>query len=164
MAKEIERKFLIRRPSMSRLMELNAHFVGYILQTYLKPQGDVERRVREYVTYNKYYHTYTEKTDISEMVREENEKTINPFEYSQFLKERDPDRITIKKTRYVIDYRGHCFEVDLYDFDTAYAVLEVELQGIDEQLVLPSFEYIKEVTGDKNFSNNMLAKYKRFPI
>lgn len=164
MAKEIERKFLIKRPSMSRLMEMDAHLVGYILQTYLTSIDNKERRVREYISYSKYYHTYTEKTDIEEMVREENERIIDPMEYSKFLRERDPERISIKKTRYILEYRGHTFEIDLYDFDTEYAIMEVELQDVNDPVVLPSFEFIKEVTGDKDFSNYMLAKYKKIPI
>ena len=91
MAKEIERKYLIRRPSMALLKKLGAEMKIHITQTYLTPKDGWERRIRENLTQSELYFTYTEKSAINDMTREENEKKIEPLEYYQLMKEKDPE-------------------------------------------------------------------------
>ena len=49
--------------------------------------------------------------------------------------------------------------MDVYPFWSDRAVLEVELESEDEAFDIPPFiSVIKEVTGDKRYSNKALAK------
>lgn len=164
MAKEIERKYLIRRPSMALLKKLGAEMKIHITQTYLTPKDGWERRIRENLTQSELYFTYTEKSAINDMTREENEKKIEPLEYYQLMKEKDPECMTIKKVRYVFEYRKHVFEIDFYNCDPKHAIMEVELNDEKEQVILPPVEYIHNVTGNKNYSNYAIAKNKTIPL
>lgn len=48
--------------------------------------------------------------------------------------------------------------MDLYPFSDKYALLEIELNDINEPIELPPLNVIKEVTDDKNYRNSSLAK------
>lgn len=49
--------------------------------------------------------------------------------------------------------------MDIYPFSSDYALLEVELQKEDEEVIIPKeLEVIKEVTNDKRFRNKYIAK------
>ena len=55
-------------------------------------------------------------------------------------------------------YKGQFFELDIYDFWTDRATLEIELSSEEEKVELPSFiEVIKEVTDDDRYSNRSLS-------
>jgi CYTH domain-containing protein len=50
------------------------------------------------------------------------------------------------------------FELDIYPFNDEYAILEIELNSIDEEFNLPNLEIVKNVTWNKNYTNYNLAK------
>ena len=158
--KEIERKFLIMKPSNKEIESLGCVSVTHITQTYLKSENDdTERRVRKRGSdINGYSYYYTEKTEISEGVRKEVERLIDAREYATYLEyEADPNLHTIEKDRYCFMYYGRYFEMDLYPFDNEYAILEIELNDISEEIELPSVKIVKEVTNDKSYKNHSLA-------
>ena len=64
----------------------------------------------------------------------------------------------ILKTRYCFIYEKQYFEMDLYPFSDEYAILEIELNKIDDEIKLPPLTVLKEVTDDKSFRNYSLAK------
>lgn len=162
---EIERKFLLPMPEVENLREHPYYITGTItkseiVQTYLKQTKPfVERRIRQRGTKEDgYSFYYTEKTLVARGTWEEKEKRISMEEYIHLLTEADPNLHQINKTRYCFLHRKHYFELDIYAFCKDYAILEVEVNDIDEQVGLPMMSAIKEVTGDDRYKNHSIAK------
>ena len=155
---EIERKFLIEMPDRAFLRALPGCRVLTISQTYLKKEGDYRARVRRTVCDGIEVYTHTAKRKISDMTRVELERGISEEEYEAFLKQRDPERHTIEKTRFAFPFGGHTVEIDVYPFWTDRATLEIELGSEDEEVLLPPFvRLIREVTQDRAYTNASLA-------
>ena len=151
---ETEHKFLICMPDAQRLKDLDT---SEITQTYLTSDNGTERvRAREKngtVTY-----THTVKLRISELSSEEYEREITRDEYELLLTRKGKGRV-IQKTRTLLPYDGHMFEIDIYPFWSRIAVMELEVESEDEEFTLPEgISVIREVTGDKRFSNHALSR------
>lgn len=158
---EVERKFLIKRPTKELLDSMEFSSKNNIIQTYLKSKDDrTERRVRQRGSKEEGYNFYyTEKTDIGQGERLENEYKISGREYTNYLMEADIRLHQISKERYCFLYQNQYFELDIYPFSEEYAILEIELNNINEDVAFPPFiEIEKEVTDDKNYRNSSLAK------
>ena len=165
--KEIERKYLIIRPTEKELCAIPGIEITDITQTYLKTNGDLSsRRVRKRGNPEKgYKFTFTEKKDISFGERYENECEITETEYSDLLAEADPDRAPVEKQRCCFTYDGQLFELYIYPFSDEYATLEIELDNINTPVRLPQFiKTVKDVTGDKRYSNFALAQTRRLTL
>lgn len=157
--KEVERKFLIKKPTKEQLENLGCISKTNIIQTYLKSNDPkVERRVRQRGTkqdgFNFYY---TEKINIGVGERFEQENKITPNEYINYLAEADTSLHQISKIRRCFIYDKKYYEMDLYPFSDKYAILEIELNDINEEINLPPLTIIKEVTNDESFKNYSLA-------
>lgn len=164
---EIERKFLIEKPSNNVLSQLNIVSITYITQTYLlSDDPNIEQRVRKRGNdIGGYKYFYTEKQQVSFGIRTENEQEISEQEYSKLLLDADPNLSPIHKKRTVFSYDEYVFELDEYSFSQQYAILEVELSDIHNKLELPpALNIIKEVTNDENYSNHHLAKAQSFSL
>ena len=155
---ETERKFLIQMPDAELLDELGG---DEIIQTYLEDKREKgcsrvrSRRHGDVITY-----TFTEKQRISDISAHENERRISEEEYSALLEKREEGTETIRKKRYVLPYRGYDFEIDVYDFWHASAIMEVELPGEDAEFELPpGINIIREVSHERKFSNHSLARH-----
>lgn len=155
---EIERKFLICLPN-AQWLEAEAEGTD-ILQTYLiKKENGLSGRVRRRSGKNGTVYTHTEKRHISAVSREEYEREISEAEYRQLLLLSDPKRRPIEKRRYVLMYKGQCFEIDLFPFWTDRALMEIELDREDQKVEFPpEIDIIKEVTEDKRYTNSSLAR------
>lgn len=163
--REIERKYLIVRPSLAQLEAINCTSHYQIVQTYLNSKDGIERRVRQKGNKNEgFSFYYTEKEDVQGCERIERESRITSKEYLDYLLEADTSLHQIVKERYCFVYNKQYFELDLYPFERDYAILEVELSSVDEQVDLPDINIIKEVTDDKNFKNYNFAKTLSFEI
>lgn len=171
MTHEIERKFLIRRPTEEELFCLKRYYETEsfkIKQTYLTPgENGSERRIRQRTAQlgtTQYF--FTEKVKISELDRMETEYEISNFAAIRLLlQQADPARTPIEKTRYVFYYEGEKFEMDIYPFSNNYAILEIELSdGITKFSWPPLLNRITEVTEDPQFKNSALAKVHSFPF
>ena len=158
--KEIERKFLIEKPSEEAILSLGCISKSNIIQTYLKKSTpEIERRVRQRGTpKDGFSFYYTEKTNVSNGERVEIEDKISPSEYINYLSEADTSLHQISKTRYCFIYKNKYYEMDLYPFSDKYAILEIELNDINEEIELPNLTIIKEVTDDDRYKNHALAK------
>ena len=154
---EIERKFLIRRPG-AEWLETKAEGTD-ILQTYLvKGEKGLSGRVRKRSGKNETVYTHTEKRHISAMSREEYEREISEEKYRELLLQADPERRPIEKCRYVLMYKGQCFEIDLYPFWHDRALMEIELEDEAQEVDFPpEIEIIKEVTEDRRYTNSSMA-------
>ena len=76
----------------------------------------------------------------------------------RLLEHKDPLKRVITKTRCAVPYEGHVAEIDIYPFWQKQAVLEIELNGEDDDVAIPEFvSVIREVTGDHAYSNNKLS-------
>ena len=96
---------------------------------------------------------------VTDITREEIEREISEEEYLALLKEADPARHPIRKTRWCLPYEGHTLEIDLYPFWEKQAVLECELESEDEAFAVPpELSILREVTGDPQYLNSSLAR------
>ena len=159
---EIERKYLVRFPDTSYL---NVKRRIDIVQTYLSDgENGSQRRVRSIIENGEKSYTYTEKIFRSAMVRDEDERYITWDEYEMLLKEKKPEFAPVVKTRFCFEYKNQMFELDTYSFSRELAVMELELSDPEQTVYLPdNVEVIREVTGEKAYSNSALANAGRFP-
>lgn len=144
---EIERKFLVKGPfkelasSSSRIMQ------GYISSM----KG---RTVRVRIRDEKGYLTIKGPSDQGGLVRYEFEKEISLQDARDLMKICEPG--IIDKTRYLVSYEGHIFEVDeFYGENEGLILAEVELKAPDEPFERPAF-LGREVTGDRRFYNSCM--------
>lgn len=156
--KEIERKFLIRMPRLDALREKNDYHSDKITQIYLKDPTATTRvrcRIRDGVP----VYTRTSKVRISARSCYEEERTLTAEEYTAALREADPALSPIEKTRHTFREGGLTYEIDVYPFWEAVAVLEVELTEEEQALPIPScLAVLAEVTEDRRFKNRGLAE------
>ena len=154
---EIERKFIIRRPDRAYL-EANGE-ASEIVQTYLIGKPGETTRVRKRWRGDEVHYTLTVKSRVSDMRQIERERELSAEEYEELLKTADPERRPIRKERWVLEYRGQKFEIDLFPFWKKQAYLELELSDESQQIVFPpALERIREVTGDGRYTNRALAR------
>lgn len=159
---EIERKFLIRQtPELFAACSKRTD----IEQIYLiKTDPAVQRRIRSMTTDGAVRYFYTEKRFISAVTREENEQEITREEYEKLRSEADMSLVPIIKTRHILEFSGQHFEIDSYPFSDELASMELELADEEQEIFFPPCAVIiKEVTGDKRYSNAALAKNNGFP-
>ena len=156
---EIEKKYIIAYPDVEYLKSIDDCTYTNIEQIYLLSEDpSCSERIRKRGMNGDYKYYHTIKRHVSELVREETENLITEEEYKEFKKRANPNLSIIRKTRYVIPYKGHVMEIDVFPFWNRQAYLEVELESSH---VIPEIpEYIKcicEVSGDKKYSNHALA-------
>lgn len=165
---EIERKYLIEFPvSWSALADLldNVVDIKRISQTYLnKGESGQSARVRKSVDGlsgdKDIVYTYNKKQKVDEATHKEFEEEISKSQYEKYLKDADKERKEVSKTRFVFNYKDQIFELDIFKGQLkGLAILEIELEDKNDKVTLPPFlQVIKEVTGDKKYSNYSLSK------
>lgn len=147
---EIERKFLTNSSDFKKLAK-NQYIIK---QGYLN--SDAERTVRVRVKNDKGYLTIKGKSNLSGTSRFEWEKEI-PLSDALALLALCEDYI-IEKTRYLIDYKNHTFEVDIFQGANEGLILaEIELETEEEAFEKPNW-LGKEVTGELQYYNSYIAK------
>lgn len=158
---EIERKFLVKNFHIDKMTV--PYSAAEIEQTYLITPTGEEARVRKRGANGSFFYVHTVKKDAGHGRKFETERALSPQEYVNLLSYADPQRKTIKKTRFCFLYENQYFELDEYreeipGLDYKH-VLEIELTHIDQEIKMPPFiEIAAEATGDKKFSNYNLAK------
>jgi len=148
---EIERKFLV-----SNLDECLRHATKstHIVQGYLSL--DSSRTVRIRKTNNKAFLTIKGKPNSAGDIRFEWEKEILEPEATQLFGLCLGQ--TIEKTRHLVLFQSHCFEVDVFSGNhKGLVIAEIELRSAEEKVALPPW-IGKEVTGDPRYYNSSLAK------
>lgn len=112
------------------------------------------RTVRVRIRDEKGYLTIKGPSDQGGLVRYEFEKEISLQDAHDLMKICEPG--IIDKTRYLVPYGGHIFEVDEFYGDNEGLILaEVELNSPDEAFDRPAF-LGREVTGDRRFYNSCM--------
>ena len=161
---EIERKLLVDVTDLGALAAA-ATSVSSITQTYLTNDDGLAERVRrrEVRTADgtRLQLTHTSKRAVSAGVVEEDEHEIDGAAYDALLERRDPARVPVVKTRYVVPWAGRVLEIDDFSAPRAFWMLEVELPGTSDlhaPLDLPPWiSLTAEVTGDPAYANWNLA-------
>lgn len=136
-----------------------------IVQTYLENgEKNSQRRVRRISESGNVRYVYTEKLFLTDVTRKEMEYEINHSEYDRLIKQAREDYVPINKTRYCFDYAGQLFELDVYPFSESLAVMELELDSENQEIIFPeNVVVIKEITGNAAYSNAALATAGAFP-
>lgn len=148
MAKEIERKFLVRGSPWTG----GSPGVRY-RQGYLSFQPDRSVRVRSDGARG----TLTIKGRTTGAARDEFEYEI-PLADAEILLDQMCARPLIEKTRYRIPYGGWTWEIDVFEGDNqGLVVAEVELPREDAEVLLPPWA-AGEVTQDPRYYNSSLAQ------
>ncbi len=145
---EIERKFTVKGD-----FKCYSEKSIYVKQGYIST--DPERTVRVRIAGDKGFITIKGIADKSQMKRFEWEKEIPEYEAEElFSLCKKP---VVEKTRYIVKYKNHIFEVDEFlGNNDGLIIAEVEFNSVDEKIELP--EWIgEEVTGDKRFYNSYIA-------
>ena len=149
MATEIERKFLV-----SGEFAVEAAESRHVVQGYLNSSR--ERTVRVRISGDKGFLTIKGITSDTGMSRFEWEHEISIDEAKSLLDLCEPG--VIDKTRFIVPFAGHVFEVDVFHGENEGLILaEVELSSEDEEFERPLW-LGKEVTGDVRYYNSMLMK------
>jgi len=147
---EIERKFLVRDASFKQ----RAHKSYRIKQGYICSSGGRTVRVRQRDEQG--FLTIKGPSLDGGLSRYEFEKEITLEEATQLFLLCEPG--IIDKTRYLVDYEGHTFEIDeFYGDNEGLVMAEVELSSPNEAYMKPDF-LGREVTGDRRFYNSHLRK------
>lgn len=148
MAREIERKFLVRDPRI-----LDGRQGDRIIQGYLaKESGSMSTRVR--IRGGRAYLTL--KSPRAGYSRDEFEYLIPLADAEAMIANHCAGRI-VRKTRYLIEHTPHVFEVDVFEGRHAgLIVAEVELPHEHAAVCLPDW-LGDEVTDDNRYSNFVLA-------
>lgn len=148
MAKEIERKFLVKEKSFAKM----ANRVLHIRQAYLSDRPEATVRVR--ITDDKAFLTI--KGINHGCMRDEWEYEI-PVADAVEMTERLVGGFAIDKTRYNVPFDGFIWEIDEFHGRHEGLILaEVELPAVDSNPALPPF-IGEEVTGDPAYYNSTLA-------
>ena len=144
---EIERKFLV----VSDDYKINSKPVD-ISQAYLSADENMAIRVR----IEGIQGSINIKSKQSERINHEFEYVI-PLDEAHSLIKISPYPI-ISKTRYLLDYVGHTWEVDEFHVNNkGLTVAEIELDDENESFVRPPW-LGEEVTADHRYLNSNLAR------
>lgn len=159
---EIERKFLILFPNLDLLHTIPDCKRVDISQTYLSSlDPNEEIRVRKKTVADKSKFIKTIKRDTKNSAeRIEIEEKISEQDYQDLIKQIIPGSSAVNKTRFSIPTQdnNHILEIDIYPSSTQYAILEIELKSINEKFIVPDYiTIVKELTGDKSYSNKNIA-------
>ena len=148
---EIERKFLVT----SEAFKEKAFAEEKVVQAFLSRHP--ERTVRVRIKNDKGFLTIKGKSADGGLSRFEWEKEIPVGEAEALLELCEPGRI--EKTRFLVKFENHTFEVDEFYGDNLGLILaEVELKSPEESFPRPDW-LGEEVTGRKEYYNSYLSQF-----
>lgn len=154
MAKEIERKFLVCDDGWKSGVTSETR----ILQAYICAASDRSVRIR---TRNDETAQLTVKFGNSMLVRDEFEYQIPIADAREMID--IADKNIVEKTRYTVDFAGFIWEVDVFAGQhRGLIIAEVEMRSERDSPELPAWVG-REVTGDKRYSNQVLATERMRP-
>ncbi len=144
---EIERKFLVHKDKLPKLLS-----GSHIVQGYIPTASGTSVRVR--VAGDKGYLTIKKRS--SALTRREYEFPI-PAQQAQEMLQQFCNGAVLRKERHVIPYRGMNWELDVFaEPNTGLIVAEIELEAEDQHIDLPDW-VAEEVTLDERYSNSSLV-------
>ena len=156
---EIERKYVIRMPDVDILKRQEDYTVSEIRQTYLESPPEVTHRVRMRVYPERIVYTETRKIRIDKISSYEDERQIDEATYNTLIRGIKEGTRTLTKTRHTFKFYDRIFEVDIYPEWNGSCILEIELPSSETEIEMPLFiSVIKEVSGDKKYTNASMSK------
>ena len=156
---EIERKYVIRMPDVDILKRQEDYTVSEIRQTYLESLPEVTHRVRMRVYSERTVYTETKKIRIDKISSHEDERRIDETTYNALLLGIKNGTRTLTKTRHTFKLYNRIFEVDVYPEWKESCILEIELPSRETEIEMPPFiSVIKEVSGDKKYTNASMSQ------
>ncbi len=150
MAREIERKFLVKDDSWRAQVVKTARY----RQAYLTEGGACSIRVR--IDGERAFLNI--KSATLGIMRSEYEYPIPLLDAEEML-EHFTIGLQIEKTRHFVDHAGHRWEIDVFEgANEGLVVAEIELQAEDESFALPPWAG-EEVSDDPRYYNVCLAHH-----
>ncbi|MGL3607012.1 CYTH domain-containing protein [Rhizobium sp. G187] len=154
MAKEIERKFLVRADSWKESVTSQTR----MKQAYIAAESDRSVRIR---TRNDETAQLTIKFGSGILVRDEFEYQIPHADAVEMMTFANGS--VIEKTRHTVDYEGFTWEIDVFGgVYRGLVIAEVEMASEQDNPALPDW-LGREVTGDTRYSNQTLATQRPRP-
>ena len=158
-ALEIERKYIIKMPDVATLSMQESYSSSEILQIYLPSEQGETRRVRRRAYADHIQYTETVKLRVDKMSSEEREVEISAEQFATLSEKIKEGTRPLNKNRHTFIYLGQLFEIDIYPEWQHTAIMETELPSRDKEVAMPPFiSIIKEVTGDKAYSNAAMSR------
>ncbi len=159
---EIERKYIIEKPEISKMKSLPEYTESEILQIYLSSEPNTTHRVRARASNGKTVYTETKKIRIDKMSSHETEGEIDKERFEALSQSIKNGSRPLHKKRHTFSYKGQTFEIDIYPEWKHTAIMETELKTRADAPEIPEFiKIIEEVTGKYEYSN--LAMSISFP-
>ena len=147
MAQEIERKFLVADPSFLKPLTGSQIKQGYIAG---KERSAARIRIRDSGAF------LTLKSETRGITRSEFEYEI-PLADAEEMLETLCAPPHIEKTRYVVEWKGHTWEIDVFHGgNEGLIVAEIELATVDQAFEKPPW-LGREVSQDARYFNSNLA-------
>ena len=155
---EIERKYVIKMPDLSRIRKEDGYTESGIVQIYISSGEGVTHRVRKRSFGTSVVYTETKKTRIDSMSSHEEEREISEEEFSSLSRKIKEGTRPLIKTRYTFSRNGITFEIDVYPEWSKTAIMETELENREVSVEMPDFiEIVSEVTGERKYSNAFMS-------
>ena len=159
---ETERKYLIEYPDVRALEGMpNCQSVD-ILQAYLRSEIPGETiRIRQRGREGNYVYFKTRKRRLEDGRRIEMEERLTKNEYLELLMQADPDYRPIRKQRFCLSENGLYYNIDIYPQWKDTALMEIELYSGEDEVRFPEgIRVIREVTGEKEYTNPSIARVR----
>ncbi|WP_178862335.1 CYTH domain-containing protein [Thiomicrorhabdus cannonii] len=154
MAREIERKFLVKGQDWKALAFKSTHFA----QGYLNDIHDATSKSSVRVRIEGDKANLNIKSLEIGLSRDEYEFVIPMQEAQKILKTLTVGPV-IEKVRYLVRYGNHIWEIDEFQGDNAGLIIaEVEMDSEEDVIVMPSWAG-PEVTHESRFYNVSLSSY-----
>ena len=156
-----KRKYLIAMPDFNALRQSFGMAELEMTQTYLHSADPrIERRIRQQSGVSGYLYFYTEKRTAEDGMKWVTDRAISEKEYNAYLLERDTSLHPVSKTKRRFTCADHRMEIDTYPYESGKAVLFV--YGNPDTAKLPEgIDVLRDVTGDPEYKNRMLAQRQR---
>lgn len=147
---EIERKFLVAGDYKKEVISSRKIIQGYI-------SSSPERTVRVRMEESCGFLTIKGKSSSGGLARFEWEREISRDDAENLLKLCEGG--LVEKTRYIVEFENHRFEVDEFSGDNEGLVIaELELESEEESFIKPSW-IGEEVSFDKKYFNLYLSQH-----
>ena len=160
---EIERKYIIEKPSWGKIALADGYTESHITQIYLNSDPGITHRIRKRCySDGRVEYTETRKIRIDKISSIEDEREISKEEFLSLASNLRHGSAPLEKIRRTFSYLGNVIEIDEYPEWQRTCIMETELGERDECVELPDFiRIVKEVTGEKQYSNSSMSN--RFP-
>lgn len=155
-------KFLVdlEQSNLEKLTALSRK--SYIEQTYLISKDNIDRKIRRKITDGAESYYLIEKIKNGNQEEIKTKKIISKLEYLYYLNTaRDKTKGTIRKTRYSFTINKEFYNLDIFENDSKWAILENETVKDIKYLQLPEFLNIVEIQ-EKNELYNIERAKKAF--